>query len=237
MEIVSVSDFENSNYVDSLQSAFEEDSKAFEAYVAATTIGSILTEAVDNYNFYAYLQDGGYSLLDDCTNLAFFEEIELDEEINSLEEEIAKIEQDKRTLKASSLPGSPTADSPASQSSPSMELKYTYLSSSSFEDLFHSSIEEVPKVITIEQQSSDLSKPKKRKSTKSKKETMQPSTTTITSAEPKTKKRRTNTKENTKPRKRTSKKKSIANSELFKLEQILKIKNVSQDEDEDVDIL
>jgi len=201
----------------------------FSIYAA---LGSILNEAVADFS---YFQGSRFTSLplSSSPNLGLLEEIELDEEINSLEEEIARIEEHKRILKISSLPGSPLASPPTS--SPSYEIKLDFLSAS-LENLLRSPIEhEITKVeqtIEVTKQMKKSEKNRKRKSpnvlqSKSKKDrfnSVQDCNSTLLP----------NKKKKVKSRKKP---KRVDLAEIFKLEEILKIKNVSQEEDEYVDIL
>jgi len=194
---------------------------------AAKALGNILNEAVADFSYY---QGSRFNSLPLTTSpdLGLLEEIELDEEINSLEEEIARIEEHKRILKISSLPGSPLASSPSTPS-PNYEIKLDFLSAS-LENLLPTSIEpeEITKVIEETTQIEKREKNRKRKASN-----------TLLSRSKKERFNSTVQEDSTKKKKVKSRKKSKRPNleEIFKLEEILKIKNVSQEEDEYVDIL
>jgi len=107
---------------------------------AAKALGNILNEAVADFSYFQETRFASFASPSLPNNLGLLEEIELDEEINSLEEEIARIEEQKRILKISSLPGSPLAS--PSILSPSYEIKLDFLSAS-LENLLPSPIEEI----------------------------------------------------------------------------------------------
>jgi len=220
----------NSIFSDLLEETPEDDiflnSLDFSVY-AAKALGNILNEAVGNFSCY---QESRFSSLPTLPSFGLLEEIELDEEINSLEEEIARIEEHKRILKISSLPGSPLA-SPV-RSSPNYEIKLDFLSES-FEQVLPTPIEE----ITIQKIENTIhegiivvapnkEKPRKRKNGSSKKTRIESEQDCDSTP---------NKKKKVKSRKKSKKAQDLA--EIFKLEEILKIKNVSQEEDEYVDIL
>jgi len=199
---------------------------------AATALGNILSEVAENFLY----QDAGLPL--PSPGLGLIEELELDEEIHSLEEEIARIEEQKRLLKMASLPGSPLA-SPVI-SIPTYEIKLDFLSES-LEQLLPSSPTEEPEIKieeSIEESTDTTQYPPFQSKKEKQRKRKSPSVKTkkiLSEDEVEIDPIITNRKKKAKTRKKSSLKVDLA--EIFKLEEILKIKNVSQDEDEYVDIL
>lgn len=175
----------------------------------ADALGSILHEALEQAHPLAFDWTG---------SIHVWEEIELDEEINSLEEEIARIEEQKRALKTSNLPGS-TEDTDEI----SFKINLDFLASSPFRHF-------LPSEEPNQQQQQEEPQQQRLKHRKSLHSSLQGV------------KKRSN--HNTK--KRTPKK--VAHSmppthsyhfldQTFCKEQILKIHRLADDEQEEVDIL
>jgi len=241
----SLGSFEDDHLGDSTEDDIFLNTLDFSVF-AAKALGNILNEAAGNFSLY---QDTQFSDTIPLTEpgLGFIEELELDEEINSLEEEIARIEEHKRLLKMASLPGSPLATPVLSL--PTYEIKLDFLSES-LEQLLPNT-EQKEKIIKTEQPIQPIQTPIQPKKDKTRKR-KSPSSSSIKTKkmrneeeeldfDPITIQNKDNKKKKLKTTTTTTRKKSammkIDLAEIFKLEEILKIKNVSQDEDEYVDIL
>jgi len=232
---------------------------------AAQTLGSIFDEATN----YTYFNESNYATFVADTGLEFLEELELDEEIHILEDEIRQIEQQKRILKMSSLPGSPLA-SPPTNGSFDEDAKLEAFTST-LEQIFpmvdtlptgeiiklNGCKEEVAVYTTVDVNSGardvvvgistlkkDSTKSRKRNSTLKEKTNSKKSRTSkpksgLDSSDCDYSVLLTTNKKKAKSRKtRTPKKDTTIIAEVFRIEQILKIKNVeAENEDEYIDIL
>jgi len=223
---------------------------------AAQTLGSIFDEATN----YTYFGESHCETFVADTGLEFLEELELDEEIHCLEDEIRQIEEQKRLLKISSLPASPL-QSPHNGSFDDIKLD-TF--TSSLEQIFPLVDTLVPGEIKLENCKEEVAvyttvdvgtgsavdvDSLKQDSTKSRKR-VSPQKDKPTPKKSRSTKQKNGgasddsplfaaNKKKTKPRKsRSSKKDSTVVAEVFRIEQILKIKNVeAENEDEYIDIL
>jgi hypothetical protein len=171
----------------------------------------------------------------------------LDEEINNIEEEIARIKEYKKSLKYSSLPGSPISDSKESSIFEEKGLLSDLLDELEVESDFSSdsacsldstsslnnSVEEIITITSVDKNSKSKKKMKTSGTTFAIVEHNNGTSFTIHNLSSNSKRK---SKAKTKTKK-TTKRRNV-NDEVFKLEEILKIRSSSQDqEDEEVDIL